>query len=125
MSRLWNPSGFGRKHPLGDLQLNLPGWEVSMEAPPRREWPPRRQLVVPRALPAQQRLMPMPTFGTQPVPVVAGQARGGAGGSVVTCDESWDAASGSQWQPVALHKGLRLMAASAALQGGSGTRSRR
>ena len=47
-------------------------------APGRRVWPPRRQVVPNRInIPAQQRLLPMPTFGRQPVAVVAGQAEVG------------------------------------------------
>lgn len=43
-------------------------------APGRRVWPPRRQVLPNRSnIPAQQRLLPMPTFGRQPVAVVAGQ----------------------------------------------------
>jgi hypothetical protein len=44
-------------------------------APGPRVWPPRRQVLPNRSnIPAQQRLLPMPTFGRQPVAVVAGQA---------------------------------------------------
>ena len=49
-------------------------------APGHRVWPPRRQVLPNRSnIPAQQRLLPMPTFGRQPVAVVAGQAEWGLG----------------------------------------------